>query len=261
MHLQGRVALVTGGTRGIGRAIAQRFVNAGAKVMIVARRQQELDEAVSSIGSCAATFTGNAGDPAAPEGAVAATLRQFGQLDILVNNAATNPYWGSLMGIDVGQMDKTVQVNQRAIVLWSQAAWRLALSRSGGSILNIASVGGLGPEVNIGYYNATKAAVIHLTRQLAAELAPGVRVNAIAPGLIDTHLSRALVERSGDQLGARVPLGRIGQPEDIAEAALFLCSDSASWITGTTLVVDGGVTYASGLSAVEPEDLRAERPD
>jgi NAD(P)-dependent dehydrogenase (short-subunit alcohol dehydrogenase family) len=258
VDLEGRVALITGGTRGIGRAIAERFVEAGARVMIVARRQEELQETVHALGDRSASFIGNAGDPEAPAAAVDLTVQRFGRLDVLVNNAATNPYWGSLMGIDAGQMDKTVQVNQRAIVLWSQAAWKQAMSRNGGNIINIASVGGMGPEQNIGYYNATKAAVIHLTRQLAAELAPTVRVNAIAPGLIATRLSRALVERYGERAGARIPLGRIGRPEDIAGAALFLASDSASWITGITLVVDGGALYAGGLGAAPPEDLRAE---
>ena len=177
---------------------------------------------------------------------MAATVERFGSLDILVNNAATNPYFGPIIDIDQGRADKTVQVNQSGYLEWTQAAWRAGMAEHGGTVLNIASVGGLTVEGGIGWYNVTKAAVIHLTSQLAGELGPQVRVNAIAPGLVKTELARALWEPGEEPSPAPAPR-RLGEPEDIANAALFLCSDAASWITGHTLVVDGGaLCMASG---------------
>ena len=167
--------------------------------------------------------------------------------DSLVNNAATNPYFGPIIDIDQGRADKTVRVNQSGYLEWTQAAWRAGMADHGGVVLNIASIGGLTVEGGIGWYNVTKAAVIHLTAQLAGELGPAVRVNAIAPGLVKTQLARALWEPGEEKIAQRLPSRRLGEPADIANAALFLCSDAASWITGETLVVDGGsLCIASG---------------
>jgi NAD(P)-dependent dehydrogenase (short-subunit alcohol dehydrogenase family) len=185
-------------------------------------------------------FAANAGEPDQAEACIAATVARFGRLDVLVNNAATNPHYGPLMGIDAGQAAKTVQVNQYGVLAWTQAAWRASMAERGGVVLNISSVGGLSPEPGMGWYGVTKAAVVHLTRQLAAELGPTVRVNAIAPGLVRTAFARVLVDDHGDRVAAHLPLRRIGEPDDVATAALFLASDAASWITGATLVVDGG---------------------
>ena len=167
-------------------------------------------------------------------------MDRFGRIDILVNNAATNPYMGRSIDIDLPRFDKTWQVNYRGPVVWCQEAWWASMREHGGAILNIASVGGLSVETSIGHYNVTKAALIHLTRTLAADLAPGVRVNAIAPGLVKTDFARALWEPAEDAVAARMPLKRLGEPADIAGVALFLASDLASWITGQTIVVDGG---------------------
>jgi NAD(P)-dependent dehydrogenase (short-subunit alcohol dehydrogenase family) len=147
-------------------------------------------------------------------------------------------------------MDKTVKVNQTALLVWTQEAWRASMAERGGTVLNLASIGGLSVELGIGWYNVTKAAVVHLTSQLAGELGPGVRVNALAPGLVKTDLARALWEQAGDAIAAHLPLKRLGEPDDIASAALFLCSDEASWITGHTLVIDGGalVIPSGGIS-------------
>jgi NAD(P)-dependent dehydrogenase (short-subunit alcohol dehydrogenase family) len=241
VRLDGKVALITGASRGIGRAIAAAMAASGASVMLSSRKQADLDAAAEEIRGatraevdvCAA----NAGDPDQAEACVAATASRFGAVDILVNNAATNPYYGPTMGIDVERFDKTVAVNWRGPLVWAQAAWRASMAEHGGAVLNIASVGGMATEPSIGVYNGTKAALLHLTRQLALELAPGVRVT---PGLVKTDMARALWEPNEEAIARHMPLGRLGEPVDVAQAAVFLCSDAASWITGSTIVVDGG---------------------
>ncbi len=246
LRLDGRAALVTGGSKGIGLAIARRLAEAGADVMLTARKAEALTEAAASLAGLdgrVAWRVGHAGDPDQASVCLQAAADEFGRLDILVNNAAVNPYFGPLSGLDVARADKTVAVNQTGVLMWTQAALRAGLgAHPGSSVLNVASVGGLGPEPGIGWYNVTKAAVIHLTRQLAWELAPDVRVNALAPGLVKTDFARALWEGNEERIGRHVPLGRLGAPDDIGTAALFLVSDAASWITGQTLVVDGGTT-------------------
>jgi NAD(P)-dependent dehydrogenase (short-subunit alcohol dehydrogenase family) len=254
LRLDGKTALVTGASRGIGQAIALTFAAAGASVMLSSRKADALAAAVAQIEADAGERTGevgwhvaNAGDPDQAEACVAATVDRFGSVDILVNNAATNPYYGPIIELDTPRADKTVRVNQSGYLEWAQCAWRAGMSERGGVILNLASIGGLAVEGGIGWYNVTKAAVIHLTRQLAGELGPTVRVNALAPGLVKTEFARALWEPGEEAIARRLPLGRLGEPDDIAAAALFLCSDAASWITGHTLVIDGGaLCVASG---------------
>jgi NAD(P)-dependent dehydrogenase (short-subunit alcohol dehydrogenase family) len=245
LRLDGKVALVTGASRGIGLAIAHRFAEAGASVMISSRKPDALEAAASELAGLDGEVdwhAAHAGRPEDAEACVAAAIARFGALDILVNNAATNPHFGPMIEVGRAQALKTVEVNQLGVLTWCQAAHRASFGEHGGSILNIASVGGLGPEPGIGWYNATKAAVVHVTRQLAYELAPNVRVNALAPGLVRTHFARALWEPHEELVTAHIPLRRIGEPDDIAAAALFLVSDAASWITGEVLVVDGGAT-------------------
>ena len=247
LTLDGKVALVTGASRGIGRAVASAFAASGARVMISSRKPDALEAAAAEMAGEVAWHAANAGDDEAAAACVAATVERFGAVDILVNNAATNPYMGPMMGIDRSRADKTVQVNQWAVLRWTQLAWEASMRERGGSVLNLASIGGLSVEPAIGYYNVTKAAVIHLTRQMAQELAPAVRVNAIAPGLVKTDMARALWEPNEERIAKGLPLQRLGEPDDIASAAVFLCSDAASWITGHTLVVDGGALL-SGFS-------------
>jgi NAD(P)-dependent dehydrogenase (short-subunit alcohol dehydrogenase family) len=245
ISLKGKVALVTGASRGIGKAIATAYTGAGAAVMLSSRKQDALEAAAGEMDGQTAVFAANAGEPDQIEACVAATVERFGRIDILVNNAATNPYMGRPIDIDLPRFDKTWQVNYRGPVVWIQEAWKASMSEHGGVILNISSVGGLSVEPAIGHYNVTKAALLHLTRTMAADLAPGVRVNSIAPGLIKTDFARALWEPGEEAIASRIALKRIGVPEDIAQAATFLASDMASWITGQTLVVDGGALLGS----------------
>ncbi|HUO48522.1 MAG TPA: SDR family oxidoreductase [Acidimicrobiales bacterium] len=254
LGLEGKVAVVTGGSRGIGRAIAAALAAEGASVMLTSRKADVLAATAAAIegmpgvrAGAVSWFAANAGDPDAPDACLEATHERLGPVDLLVNNAGTNPYYGPLVELDAARARKTVQVNQDAVLTWTQAAWRASMAARGGAVLNIASIGGLSVEPGIGWYNVTKAAVVHLTRQLAFELGPHVRVNALAPGLVRTDLARALWEQHGDVVAERLPLKRLGEPDDIARAAVFLLSGAAVWVTGHTLVIDGGaLTMPSG---------------
>jgi NAD(P)-dependent dehydrogenase (short-subunit alcohol dehydrogenase family) len=241
--LAGKAAVVTGASRGIGRAIAEAFVAHGARVMISSRRGASLARVAEEIGGDGvAWFEANAGDADAARACVEATVERFGSVDILVNNAATNPYFGPMIDIDVPRAMKTVGVNVVGPLSWTQSAWRCGMRETGGSVINVASVGGYTVEPSIGFYNVTKTALLQVTRQLAGELGPGVRVNALAPGLVKTDMSRALWEGEGreEAIAARLPLQRLGTVGDIAGAAVFLASDQSAWITGHTIVIDGG---------------------
>ena len=239
IRLDGKVALVTGASKGIGKAIAKSLAEAGAKVMLSSRKQEQLEAAAAEIDGETAVFAAHAGNLDAGRACVAATIERFGGLDILVNNAATNPHYGATLGIDPGRFDKTFEVNLRGPLFWTQIAYEAALKDKPGVVVNIASVGGLRSEFGLGVYNVSKAALIHLTRQLAGEIGPN-RVVGIAPGLVKTDFAAVLVDNFGESLARSMPLGRLGEPEDIANLALFLVSDQASWITGETYVIDGG---------------------
>lgn len=241
LRLDGKTALVTGASKGIGFAIAKAMAEAGAKVMLSSRKQDQLEKAAAEIDGEVDVVVANAGEPDQAEAAVARTLERFGSLDVLVNNAATNPHFGKAIDIDLGRYDKTFQVNVRGVLVWTQLAYRNWMQEHGGSVVNIASIGGLHYGSFIGIYDTTKAAVIYLTKHLAAELSPTVRVNAIAPGLVKTDFARALYESGEEAVANMIPLKRLGVPEDIAPAAVFLASDAASWVTGEILVVDGGM--------------------
>ena len=245
ISLEGKVALVTGASRGIGKAIAKSYVEAGAKVMLMSRKEDALRSAADEIGGDTAIFAGNAGDIETAQACVAATIKKFGQIDIFVNNAATNPYAGPTLGIDPARYDKTFQVNLRGPLFWCQAVWEAWMIDHPGVIINIASVGGLRAEGNLGVYNLTKAALIHLTKQLAGELGL-TRVVGIAPGLVQTDFAQMLVDNFGDALAKRLPTKRLGVPQDIANLATFLASDLASWMTGETYLIDGGAGVSSG---------------
>ena len=245
-RLDGKVCVITGAARGQGAEEARLFSQEGATVW--------LTDVLDDVGEATARSIGgtyrhlDVRSESDWTTLVAEILQRDRRIDVLVNNAGTNPYFGPLVDIDEVRAAKTVRLNQYGPVMWSRLVWKASMSEHGGSIVNVASVGGLLTEPGIGYYNATKAALIHLTRQMAAELAPGVRVNAVAPGVVRTHLAKALWENFEAQISEALPLKRIGEPDDIAEVIVFLASDAARWMTGQTLVVDGGAQVKYGLS-------------
>jgi NAD(P)-dependent dehydrogenase (short-subunit alcohol dehydrogenase family) len=248
-----RTVVVTGASRGIGKATAHAFAAQGCNVVLTSRKQDALDEVAAEISVAhpdvgVLAHAAHAAEPEQAGACIDAAMARFGRVDVLVNNAGTNPYFGPLVDIDAVRAEKIVRLNQYGVVLWTQLAWKASMAEHGGVIVNVASVGGLLTEPGIGYYNATKAAVIHLTRQFAAELAPRVRVNGVAPGVVRTHLARALWENFEEHLRQALPLGRIGEPDDIAGVIAFLASDAARWMTGQTVVVDGGAQIKPGLS-------------
>ena len=248
LRFDGKTVVVTGGSRGIGEATARAFLESGASgVTITSRKPDNVEAAVARLGGDERVLgvVAAADDPEAADRTIVATVERFGGCDVLVNNAGTNPAAGPLVDVDLGAVDKTWRVNQLGPLLWARAAWHHAMAEHGGVIVNVASVGGMQPGRMIGAYNVSKAAVIHLTRQLALELAPRVRVNAVAPSVVRTKLSRMLWDGMEDHVAQAHPLHRIGEPDDVAASIVFLASDQASWITGVTLPVDGGATGAS----------------
>jgi NAD(P)-dependent dehydrogenase (short-subunit alcohol dehydrogenase family) len=246
--LSGRCALITGGSRGIGRAVALAMAAAGAKVAVCARHLDACEAVAAEItarGGQAIAIAGNVGRAEDAVAIIDGAVDGLGALDILVNNAATNPHFGPLVDAEDAAVDRIFQVNVQGPLRLVGAAVRAWMGEHGGSIINMASVGGISPEPMIGAYNASKAALINLTRTLAHELgASGIRVNAIAPGLVETDFARVLIETPGihDQIVGQTALHRHGQPDEVAGAAVFLAGDAASYITGSVLVVDGGWT-------------------
>jgi 3-oxoacyl-[acyl-carrier protein] reductase len=248
---QGRTAIITGATRGIGLGIAAELVARGASVCITARKPDELDSAVAELdpqgtGRVIAA-RGSADDADHQQAAIAATLEAFGRIDFMVNNAAVNPVFGPMMDYELAAVRKIFEVNVVAALAWTQLAWKAWLKDNGGTVLNVASIGGLRAGPFLGAYNASKAALIHMTQQLAQELSPGVRVNGIAPAVVKTQFARALYEKDEEAAAARYPLQRLGVPTDTAKLAAFLLSDDASWITGQTVAIDGGILSAGGV--------------
>lgn len=240
LDLTGRTAIVAGASRGIGLAAAQAIAAAGANVVLTSRSQESADAAAAQVGGTAIGVAAHAVDEDAARRCVDLTLERFGSLDILVNNAGTNRAYGPIIDQDHERFTKTFDVNLWAPVLWTGLATKMWMGEHGGSVVNTASIGGMAAEANIGVYNASKAALIHVTKQLALELSPKVRVNAVAPGVVRTKLAEALWKEHEQAMSASTALGRIGEPEDVGSAVAFLVSDAASWITGETLVIDGG---------------------
>ncbi|MFE3031687.1 SDR family oxidoreductase [Streptomyces canus] len=232
--LHGRAALVTGGTRGIGREVARQLAEAGALVCVTARDREDVRRTAAELGGVG--LAGSVADPAHPRALVDLALREFGRLDIVVNNAATNQPYGPLVDVDPQAWREAFTVNVEAPLRLVQAAWRGWMREHGGSVVNVCTEGAGHVGPNVGAYGTSKAALLHLTQQLAGELAPTVRVNSVSPGLVRTEMARFVWEKGPVEL----PLGRIGEPGDIARAVVWLVSDAAEWITGADLLVDGG---------------------
>lgn len=236
-RFENTVTLITGASRGIGRAIARRIMAEGGAVVITGRKQDALDAAVAELGPGASGIAGHADDPDHRAAVFAHIAERHGHLEHLVNNAGINPAYGPIVDVESSAARKILEVNVLATWEWTRAAMAAGLSRS---VVNLASVAGLGASPGIALYGISKAAVINLTAQLAYELAPQIRVNAVAPAVVKTTFARALYEGREDEVSAEYPLQRLGEPDDVAGPVAFLLSDDAAWITGQTLPIDGG---------------------
>lgn len=233
------VTLITGASRGIGFAIAKRLVSEGGSVVITGRRQEALDAAVAELGPAATSVAGRADDPAHRTATFAHIAERYERIDHLVNNAGINPAWGPVLALDTDAARKILDVNVIAALEWTRDAVAAGLSTS---IVNIASISGVAAAPNIAFYGVSKAALINLTMQLADELAPALRVNAVAPAVVKTQFARALYEGREAEASAAYPLARLGETADVAGPVAFLLSTDAAWITGQTLLIDGGAS-------------------
>jgi NAD(P)-dependent dehydrogenase (short-subunit alcohol dehydrogenase family) len=244
--LTGRVAVVTGASRGIGEAIAKAYAERGARVVVSSRKQAACDEVAGEIaaaGGDAVAIACHIGDMDALQQLFGEVGRRYGRLDVLVNNAATNPYYGHILDTDPGAFQKTVDVNVRGYFFASVLGGRMMRGSGGGSIINVASVNAVRPGPLQGIYSITKGAVLNMTKAFARECGPdGIRCNAILPGLIRTKFAGALLadEQQLEHYVGDNPMRRVGEPRDLAGAAVFLASDASSYVTGEFLVVDGG---------------------
>lgn len=246
----GKVALITGASRGIGLAVAARIVAEGGRVAVTARKPEPLQEAVTALGGhqVALGIAGRADDPDHQLETVERVQREYGRLDVLVNNTGINPAYGRLTELDEGAARKIMDVNVLAALCWTRQALDHGLGAHGaGAVVNVASVAGQRPAPGIAFYGVSKSALIGLTVQLAAELAPDVRVNAVAPAVVRTRFAAALYEADEEKAAAAYPLGRLGEPEDVAAAVAFLASSDAAWVTGQTLTLDGGAGLRATL--------------
>jgi len=238
-RFDGRLALVTAASRGIGYAIAERLVAEGARVVITARKEEPLAEAAKRLGGETVHIAGRA-DDADHRAEVFARIRELGGLDLLVNNVGINPVYGPALEIEPAAARKILEVNVVGALEWTRDAVAAGLGERGGAIVNIASTAGILSSPGIAFYGISKAALISLTTQLAVELAPRIRVNAVAPSIIKTDFAKALYEGREAEVAAQFPLARLGTPEDVAGPVAFLLSDDAAWMTGRTIVIDGG---------------------
>ncbi|MEU6309245.1 SDR family oxidoreductase [Streptomyces chartreusis] len=246
--LSGKVALVTGASRGIVYGVAEALVARGDRVVITGRGEDALKEAVEQLGAERAVYVaGKAHDEAHQAVAVERAMEAFGRVDYLVNNAGTNPVFGPLADLDLNVARKVFETNVISALGFAQKTWHAWQKDNGGAIVNIASVAGIAPSPFIAAYGVSKAAMINLTQQMAHEFAPKVRVNAIAPAVVKTKFAQALYEGREAEAAASYPLGRLGVPSDIGGAAAFLTSDQSDWVTGQTLVVDGGIFLNAGV--------------
>lgn len=245
---QPRAAIVTGASRGIGFAIAKALVDRGDRVCITGRDATTLAEAAKLLGGDTIAVAGKAHDAAHQDEVIATTLEQFGRIDYLVNNVGTNPVFGPMMDLELDVVRKVLDINVVGALAWTQKVVRAWMRSHSGAIVNVASVAALAPAPGMGAYGMSKAALRYLTEQLAVELGPEVRVNAVAPAIVKTKFASVLYEGRESQVAQTYPAGRLGVPEDVSAAVAFLLSDQASWITGHTMVLDGGSTLTGHLA-------------
>jgi NAD(P)-dependent dehydrogenase (short-subunit alcohol dehydrogenase family) len=244
----GRVALITGASRGIGYGVAEALVARGDRVCITGRNEDALREAVERLGSDRAMgVAGKAHDGSHRAEAVERVMEKYGRLDYLINNAGTNPVFAPLADLDLAVVSKVYETNVLSALGFAQLAWKVWQRDNGGAIVNVASVAGISASPFIGAYGMSKAAMVNLTMQLAHEFAPRARVNAVAPAVVKTKFAVALYEGREEETAAGYPLGRLGVPEDVAGAVAFLASEQSAWITGQTLVLDGGGFLNRGM--------------
>ncbi|MER5620269.1 SDR family oxidoreductase [Streptosporangium sp. NPDC002544] len=248
-RFEGKTAIVTGASRGIGFAIAERLVAEGARVCVTARKREALEEAVRALGGPghAIASAGGSDDVEHQSDTVRRTLEAFGSVDMLVNNTGINPAYGPMLDLDVDVARKIFEVNCLAALSWVQQAHRAWMGEHGGSVVNVSSVAGVRPAPGIGFYGASKAMLTYITQELAVELGPGVRVNAVAPAVVKTRFATALYEGREEQVASAYPLKRLGVPEDIGGVVAFLLSEDAGWLTGQLIAVDGGLTLTGGV--------------
>ncbi|RKN12542.1 SDR family oxidoreductase [Streptomyces radicis] len=245
-----RVAVVTGASRGIGLGIARALAARGDRVCVTGRNAEPLDAAVAELGGPgrAMAVPGKVHDEAHQDEVIARVMAAWGRVDHLVNSAGTNPVLGGLADLDPGVLRKVFEINVLAPLALARRAWHAWQREHGGTVVNVSSVAGLSASPFLGAYGVSKAALINLTQQLAHEFAPAARVNAVAPAVVRTRFAAPLYEGREEEAAARYPLGRLGVPGDVAGAVAFLSSDASSWITGQTLVVDGGLFLNAGLA-------------
>jgi NAD(P)-dependent dehydrogenase (short-subunit alcohol dehydrogenase family) len=252
--LHGKVALITGASRGIGLAVARAYANAGAKVVLSSRKQEGVDQAAGLIrkeGGEALAIAAHSGDDTAVSSLIEQAAVEWGGIDILVNNAATNPHFGPMLTAEESHWDKTLDVNVKGYVRFIKACVPVMKARGGGKVINISSVAGLEPQPMMGVYSVSKAAVIMLTKVLASELAAdNIQVNAIAPGFVKTKFSSVLwqTEAINEAIVRTIPQGRMAEPEEIAGLALYLASPVADFATGSVFVLDGGQLVGSRVN-------------
>lgn len=248
-HDSGKVALITGGSRGIGYGVAEALVARGDRVCVTGRNEESLREAVARLGEDRATcVAGKAHDEEHQARAVEHVMSTYGRVDYLVNNAGTNPVFGPITDVELSVTRKVFETNVISALGFAQQTWAAWQRDNGGAIVNVASVAGLSAAPFVGSYGVSKAALINLTLQLAQEMAPSVRVNAVAPAVVKTKFATKLYEGREDEAAAGYPMGRLGVPEDVSGAVAFLTSEVAEWVTGQTLVIDGGLFLNAGVA-------------
>ncbi|MGW4327131.1 SDR family oxidoreductase [Nocardia sp. CY41] len=250
--LLGKSALVTGASRGIGKAVAAELLGRGANVLITARKKDPLEEAAAQLRELGhqgqvVALAGNSGVAEDRAAAVERAVTEFGSLDVLINNTGINPVYGALMDADLDAVRKIFDVNVVAALGYIQEAYKAWMRDHGGAVVNVASVAGIRSTGVIAAYGASKSALIHLTGELAWQLGPKIRVNAVAPGVIKTKFADALYSADEDRAASVYPMKRLGSPEDVARLIGFLVSDEAAWITGETVRVDGGLLSTGGI--------------